>query len=132
MKASTIASAKLSTFSTAAPKRSRPNSSERAYLEARAAEPLDLAQLAEIAGTGIRALQLGFRRHFGKSISEMLLDIRLAQLNVRLKAAQPGDRITHIAFDLGFTHLSRTASAYRAKFGETPVATLRKLPSTVA
>ena len=36
-----------------------------------------------------------------------------------------GDVITDIAFELGFTHLSRMASAYRAKFGEAPSATLR-------
>lgn len=99
----------------------------RAWLEAQAAEPLDLEQLAEIAGTGIRALQLGFRRHFGTSVSAMLLDLRLAQLNIRLKAARPDERIVDIAFDLGFTHLSRMASAYRVKFGESPSATLRRL-----
>ena len=97
----------------------------REFLHAHADEPLNLAQLAEAAGTGIRALQLGFQRHFGTSISEMLRDIRLAQLNVRLAAASPDDSITDIAFELGFTHLSRMASAYRAKFGETPSATLR-------
>ena len=104
-----------------------PRSLQRAreFLYAHAEEPLDLAQLAEAAGIGIRALQLGFRRHFGTSISEMLLDLRLAQLNVRLTSASPDARITDIAFDLGFTHLSRMASAYRAKFGETPSATLR-------
>jgi len=97
----------------------------REFLYAHAEEPLDLAQLAEAAGTGIRALQLGFRRHFGTSISEMLRDIRLAHLNVRLSAASPDARITDIALELGFTHLSRMASAYRAKFGETPSATMR-------
>lgn len=97
----------------------------REFLHAHADEPLDLAQLAEAAGTGIRALQLGFQRHFGTSISEMLRDIRLAHLNIRLAAASSDDSITDIAFELGFTHLSRMASAYRAKFGETPSATLR-------
>src|SRR4051794_28820783 len=104
-----------------------PQSLRRAheFLHAHADEPLDLEQLAAAAGTGIRALQLGFQRHFGTSISEMLRDIRLAQLNVRLAAASPDESITDIAFELGFTHLSRMASAYRAKFGETPSATLR-------
>jgi AraC-like DNA-binding protein len=97
----------------------------RDYLEATACEPLDLAQLASSAGVGIRALQLGFRRHFGLSISEMLLDIRLANLHARLWRAQGDASITDIAFDLGFTHLSRMAGAYRAKFGELPSATLR-------
>ncbi|MDE5457608.1 helix-turn-helix domain-containing protein [Bradyrhizobium sp. CSA112] len=97
----------------------------REFLHAHAEEPLDLTQLAAAAGTGVRALQLGFRQHFGTSISEMLRDIRLAHLNVRLTAAAPDESITDIAFELGFTHLSRMASAYRAKFGETPSATLR-------
>jgi AraC-like DNA-binding protein len=44
-----------------------------------------------------------------------------------LAAASPDDSITDIAFELGFTHLSRMASAYRAKFGETPSATLRAM-----
>lgn len=99
----------------------------REFLHAHADEPLDLLHLAAAAGVGIRALQLGFRRHFGTSISEMLRDIRLAHLNVRLAAASPADSVTDIAFELGFTHLSRMASAYRAKFGETPSATLRAM-----
>jgi AraC-like DNA-binding protein len=96
----------------------------RDQLHAQASEPLDLAQLAASAGVGIRALQGGFRRHFGMSISEMLLDIRLARLNAQLTAAAPEARIIDAAFELGFTHLGRMAGAYRAKFGETPSATL--------
>ncbi|MDN4999660.1 AraC family transcriptional regulator [Bradyrhizobium sp. GCM10027634] len=98
----------------------------RDHLADNSGEPLDLAQLACAAGIGIRALQLGFRRHFGLSISEMLLDLRLAGLHARLAQASPEVSITDIAFDLGFTHLGRMAGAYRAKFGETPSATLRR------
>jgi transcriptional regulator GlxA family with amidase domain len=99
----------------------------RDFLAAHAADPLDLALLADAAGIGIRALQLGFQRHFGMSISKMLLGLRLAQLNSRLKAGPPHARIIDIAFDLSFTHVSRMAGAYRQKFGETPSATLRRL-----
>jgi AraC-like DNA-binding protein len=95
-------------------------------LEAHAADPLDLEKLARVSGIGVRSLQLGFKRHFGVSISGALLDIRLEHLQARLLSASPGERITDIAFDLGFTHLSRMASVYRAKFGESPSATLRK------
>ncbi len=98
----------------------------RDSLEAHAAEPLDLEKLSRVSGIGIRSLQLGFKRHFGVSISEVLLDIRLEHLNARLLNARSGERIIDIAFDLGFTHLSRMASVYRAKFGETPSATLRR------
>jgi AraC-like DNA-binding protein len=99
----------------------------RDCLQAHATEPLDLAQLADTAGIGIRALQIGFQRHFGISISQMLLDIRLAHLNSHLKTSPPDARIIDIAFELGFTHLGRMAGAYRTKFGETPLATLRRL-----
>jgi AraC-like DNA-binding protein len=99
----------------------------RDCLQAYATEPLDLERLAQAAGIGIRALQLGFQRHFGTSISDMLLDIRLAELNAKLMAASPDARIIDIAFDLGFTHLGRMAGAYRQKFGEAPSATLRRL-----
>ncbi|KWV52861.1 transcriptional regulator [Bradyrhizobium macuxiense] len=120
-------SSAIDVFSGRAETQPAPLKRARAYLETRATEPLDLAELADVAGTGIRALQLGFRRHFGTTVSDMLLDIRLAQLNARLKTARPGERIVDIAFDLGFTHLSRMASAYRAKFGESPKATLHRL-----
>jgi AraC-like DNA-binding protein len=99
----------------------------REYLHAHAEDPLDLERLAEVAGIGIRALQLGFKRHFGQSISETLLGIRLAHLNARLSSAACDDRITDIAFELGFTHLSRMATAYCEKFGETPSATRRRV-----
>jgi transcriptional regulator GlxA family with amidase domain len=99
----------------------------REYLHAHATDPLDLAPLAVVAGTGIRALQLGFKRHFGQSISEMLLGIRLADLNARLSNVPCRERITDLAFELGFTHLSRMANAYCEKFGETPSATRRRV-----
>ena len=98
----------------------------RECLEANAAEPLDLERLARQSGTGVRSLQLGFKRHFGVSISAALQDIRLRHLHARLLNARPEDRVIDIAFDLGFSHPSRMAQIYRAKFGESPKATLRR------
>ncbi len=97
----------------------------RACLEANVAEPLDLENLARACGVGIRSLQIGFRRHYGLSISEALLDIRLGHLRRRLTTAAPDARVIDVAFDLGFTHLSRMAKAYQTKFGEKPSDTLR-------
>ena len=116
----------IRTFSGQAERLPRVLRAARDCLEAHACEPLDLTQLACMSGIGIRALQFGFRRHFGQSISEMLLDIRLARLHARLSQAAPDASVTGIAFDLGFTHLGRMAGAYREKFGETPSATLRR------
>ncbi|PIT03232.1 transcriptional regulator [Bradyrhizobium nitroreducens] len=116
----------IHTFSGRAERLPRALRTARDHLADNAGEPLDLAQLACASGIGIRALQLGFRRHFGLSISQMLLDMRLAGLHARLAQASPDASITDIAFDLGFTHLGRMAGAYREKFGETPSATLRR------
>ena len=116
----------IRTFSGQSERLPRALRAARDHLADNADEPLDLTQLACASGIGIRALQLGFRRHFGVSISEMLLDIRLASLHGRLAQASPDVSITDIAFDLGFTHLGRMAGAYREKFGETPSATLRR------
>jgi AraC-like DNA-binding protein len=116
----------IRTFSGQAERLPRALRIARDHLVAKATEPLDLAELACASGIGIRALQLGFRRHFGLSISKMLLDMRLAALHTRLSHGVPDGSITDIAFDLGFTHLSRMAGAYREKFGETPSATLRR------
>lgn len=116
----------IRTFSGQAERLPRALRAARDHLADHAGEPLDLGELACVSGIGIRALQLGFRRHFGVSISEMLLDMRLASLHARLAQAAPDASITDIAFDLGFTHLGRMAGAYREKFGETPSATLRR------
>ena len=120
----------IRTFSGRAERLPRALRAARDHLADNAGEALDLAQLAAASGIGIRALQLGFRRHFGVSIWEMLLDIRLAGLHARLVLASPGVSITDIAFDLGFTHLGRMSGAYRQKFGETPSATLRRRMSS--
>jgi AraC-like DNA-binding protein len=98
----------------------------RDHLEAHAADPLDLEELARACGVGIRSLQIRFKRHFGAPVSTILLDIRLDRLKQRLSNAGPGERVVDVAFELGFTHLSRMAEAYRAKFGESPSATLRR------
>jgi len=116
----------IRTFSGQAERLPRALRTARDHLADNAGQPLDLAQLACVSGIGIRALQLGFRRHFRLSISQMLLDMRLAGLHARLVQAAPDASITEIAFDLGFTHLGRMAGAYREKFGETPSATLRR------
>jgi AraC-like DNA-binding protein len=116
----------ITTFSGQAETLPRALMRARDCLHAHATEPLDLEQLAQAAGVGVRALQLGFQRHFGMSISDMLLDIRLAELNAKLMVAPSDARVIDIAFDLGFTHLGRMAGAYRQKFGEAPSATLRR------
>jgi len=97
------------------------------YLEACPDQPIDAAALAELSGTSLRALQEGFRRFKGTTPMGYLRGVRLARVRAELSGPGPGDRsITEIALRWGFTHLGRFAESYRAAYGETPSATLRK------
>lgn len=85
-----------------------------------------VADLAGIAGMSVRSLQEGFRRHVGCAPMTYLQTVRLDRSRDALRRADPS-RVTvaAVAHRWGFTHLSRFASAYRGRFGESPSETLR-------
>jgi AraC-like DNA-binding protein len=95
-----------------------------AFIVANASEPLSIADIAAAAGTGIRSLQLAFKRHRGSTPRAFLQACRLERLYRRLWAAEPGTRVVDVALACGVTHLGRGAAAYRRRFGETPSETL--------
>lgn len=107
----------------------RPPSVRRAIeiIEARAAEPLTVPALAQLVGTSVRSLQLGFRDHLGATPAEYLRQVRLARAREDLLRADPGDgdSVTDIAYRWGFAHLARFASYYKHRYGELPSQTLR-------
>ncbi|MGW4479108.1 AraC family transcriptional regulator [Rhodococcus triatomae] len=82
--------------------------------------------MADCAGVGVRRLQEGFRQHLGRSPSECLLEIRLERAHLDLLGAEPWVTVTDIAQRWGFTHSGRFAAAYRARFGTSPSAALRR------
>ena len=79
------------------------------------------------AGVCSRTLQLGFRKHFGKTITQYVQDIRLDALHALLAASDGTSSVCDVMMDVGFSHLSRTAGAYKARFGETPSETLTRI-----
>jgi AraC-like DNA-binding protein len=87
-----------------------------------------VADLAKIAGMSVRSLQEGFRRHVGCAPMAFLQHVRLDRARETLRGADP-TRVTvaAVAHRWGFAHLGRFASAYRARFGETPSETLRSI-----
>ncbi|HEV7328802.1 MAG TPA: helix-turn-helix domain-containing protein [Bosea sp. (in: a-proteobacteria)] len=87
---------------------------------------LSIAALAAKVGVSTRSLQIAFRQYRGIGPRQILEDFRLDSAHARLFAAAPGDNVTRIAFDCGVTHLGRFAARYRARFGESPLATLRR------
>jgi AraC-like DNA-binding protein len=95
-------------------------------MRARGDEPLTIAEIAEELGIGVRSLQIAFLEHRGRSPRAVLTGIRLERARDALLLAQPDRKVTEIALDCGFSHLSRFAAAYRARFGEAPHETLAR------
>ncbi|WP_055482643.1 AraC family transcriptional regulator [Sphaerimonospora mesophila] len=96
-------------------------------IEAHAAEPLTVEDIAEAVGVGARALQEGFRRHLDTTPMAYLRDVRLDRVRAELTVdAVDATTVTDVAFRWGFAHLGRFSLAYRQRFGEPPSATLRR------
>jgi len=95
-------------------------------MQAEAEETVSITDIAGRLGIGMRCLQIAFAQHYGLTPREMLTRLRLDRARERLLAAEPGARVTAIALDAGFTHLSRFSVCYHQAFGERPVETLRR------
>jgi len=87
-------------------------------IEARAAEPLDLATLAASAHMSKYHFLRVFRRVAGATPHQALLSARMRQAADRLLSSS--DTIAAIAFDAGFGDLSTFNHRFRADFGRTP------------
>lgn len=87
-----------------------------------------VADLAEFAGVSERSLHSAFRRQLGTSPMSYVRRHRLEQAREELLRSDPseGAKVTDVALRHGFTHTGRFASAYRARFGESPSATMRR------
>ncbi|HEY1918532.1 MAG TPA: AraC family transcriptional regulator [Streptosporangiaceae bacterium] len=101
-----------------------------AYIEACAAQPLTIPQIAERAGVTPRALQYAFRRHYDTTITGYLRQTRLDRAHQELKAADPlvGDTVAAVAHRWGWANPASFAAAYRRRYGISPSTTLRALP----
>ncbi len=97
-----------------------------AFIDAHAEQPLTMAEVAAAAGTSLRALQEGFRRFRGTTLTQTIQDARLARFRAALLAPPAGATVAQLAFTAGLGHLGRAAEAYRARYGETPSYTLRR------
>jgi AraC-like DNA-binding protein len=105
-----------------------PESTRRArdYIHAHAIDAPTVVEIAQAAGVGVRALALGFDKHFGMSPLRYLQQVRLDGIRAQLQGAAAGDTVTRIALDWGFANLGVFAARYRERFGESPSETLRR------
>ena len=133
----TLAAAALTTFPnttmsidyTPGPRRVPPAAIRRAtaYIEAHAAEPITLQDIAAAARIGVRGLQAGFARHRGATPMGYLRAVRMERVHRDLRAGDPaaGDTVAAIARRWGFTASGRFAAGYRRVHGQSPSRTLR-------
>lgn len=95
------------------------------YMVAFSSDPLTVPSIAEAVGVSTRQLQDAFRLTTGQSPWEQLTSIRLEKARSQLLSGA-GFSVTDIALSCGFSHLGRFSQTYRAIYGETPSATLRR------
>jgi AraC-like DNA-binding protein len=102
-----------------------------AFMRANAGTPLTIAEIAEAAGCGVRALQISFHRFRGTTPMRVLQQARLEQ--ARTEMLRPGQRqsLARIAADHGFSSPTRFAQSFRRKYGY-PSEMLRDRRDTLA
>lgn len=97
------------------------------YILAHLADPMSLADIAEVAGVSARALSKAFRKRHGTGPMGFLKARRLEAAQRALLSAEPDQTtVTDIALHFGFIHLGQFAADYRKVFQELPSETLRQ------
>lgn len=97
-------------------------------IESQPGTAFTVADLAAFAGVSERSLHAAFRRQLGTSPMSYVRERRLEHAHDELVDLDPssGVKVIDVALRHGFTHAGRFAAAYRARFGESPSATLRR------
>jgi TolB-like protein len=85
-----------------------------------------VGEIASACGVGRRTLQRYFRRFIGRMPMEFLHGLRLDRARHELLRASGRGSVTDIATRVGFNHVGRFATQYRARYGESPSATLSR------
>lgn len=95
------------------------------FIHAHLDEPLTLETIARAGGTSVRALCMAFQKHLQHSPMAYVRLARLERARQELQGAPPGMQVTDIALRCGFNHVGRFSAAYRQRYGESPLRTLR-------
>lgn len=97
------------------------------FLRSHLGEDVTIDDLTRVTGVSGRSLFYGFRRWRDTTPMAYLKKLRLDVARESLRsAARSGVSVTEVATAVGFFHLSRFSSEYKARFGEPPSATLRR------
>lgn len=95
------------------------------YIAEHARDQICLDDIANAAGVPVRTLLHVFRQFRATSPMQYVKQRRLQIARARLRAPRPDETVSLIAYESGFTHLSRFAADYAATFGEKPSETIQ-------
>jgi AraC-like DNA-binding protein len=95
----------------------------RDYICAHSDTALELSMVAATFGMSLRALQENFRRYYGCSPRDQLIDCRLDKAHRLLRAADGALSVSEIALRCGFSDHKHFSAKYRDRFMESPSAT---------
>lgn len=98
----------------------------RDYMIDRQSDPPNITEICDSIRVSPLTLTYAFQDTYGVSPKRFLKARRLSAAHDALRHAAVNVRVTDIALGLGFWDFSHFAKDYRAMFGETPSATLRR------
>ena len=96
------------------------------FIEREAHRPLSIGEIANAAGCSIRSLQRGIEENLQTTPRAYVVAKRLELARSALATAARETTVTQIATELGFMHLGQFAAAFKARFGLSPRAMLRR------
>jgi AraC-like DNA-binding protein len=96
-----------------------------AFMRANATMPLTIAEIAEAAGCGVRALQIAFNRFRSTTPMRVLQQARLEQARGEMLRPGQTQSLARIAAEHGFSSPTQFAQFFRRKYGVYPSEMLR-------
>jgi len=100
-------------------------------MRANVCTPLTVAEIAEAAGCGVRALQIAFHRFRGTTPMRVLQQARLEQARTEMLRRGQTQSLARIAAEHGFSSPTQFAQFFRRKYGVYPSQMLRERRDTL-
>ncbi len=97
----------------------------RDYIHLNLRKEISITDICTAVGCNRRTLYHGFRERYGMSPLRYMTVLRLNEVRCRLSREPVYGRITKVAMDWGFFHLSRFTSQYSQLFQEKPSETVK-------
>ena len=90
------------------------------YIEEHLADAITMRDLCRHAGASLSAIEKAFRRELSTTPTRYIRTRRLNAARRLLVDPKGPESVSHVAMDVGFTHLGRFSVSYRAHFGVSP------------